>query len=142
MGIIGNKQIVRQYLNALSGGDVEGAFKLTSDSFTYWVPGPEDKIPVCGRHSRAEVKAMFEALPAMFPDGLKFTVNGMTAEGDRVAVEAESLGKVANGGEYRQTYHFLFLVENGQISLQKEYLDTLLLKELLLGLAGDTTASS
>jgi ketosteroid isomerase-like protein len=52
------------------------------------------------------------------------TVKGMVAEGDRVAVEAESHGELANGRVYRQSYHFLFEFRGGRISAVREYLDT------------------
>jgi ketosteroid isomerase-like protein len=49
----------------------------------------------------------------------------MTAEGERVAVEAESKAKLANGTLYHNRYHFLFVVRDGRIQAVKEYLDTL-----------------
>jgi hypothetical protein len=49
----------------------------------------------------------------------------MTAEGDRVAVEAESKARLANGTLYHNRYHFLFVVRDGRIQVVKEYLDTL-----------------
>ena len=50
---------------------------------------------------------------------------GLTAEGDRVAVEAESYAKMKNGKTYQNTYHFLFIVRDGKIQSVKEYLDTI-----------------
>ena len=49
----------------------------------------------------------------------------MTAEDDRVAVEAESKAKLVNGTLYHNRYHFLFVVRDGRIHAVKEYLDTL-----------------
>ena len=57
--------------------------------------------------------------------GLRVTPKGITAEGDRVAVEAESYAKMKNGKTYQNTYHFLFIVRDGKIQSVKEYLDTI-----------------
>jgi ketosteroid isomerase-like protein len=84
---------------------------------------------------------MYAAWPTMFPHGFKVTIKGMTAEGDRVAVEAESFGKTSAGKLYQQTYHYLFIVRNGKIAVQHEYLDTLHLKERMVDdFAGALTA--
>ncbi|MFC3172762.1 nuclear transport factor 2 family protein [Novosphingobium bradum] len=58
---------------------------------------------------------------------MTITVLGITAEGDRVAIEAKSAG-IANpvtGRAYGNFYHFLFKVRDGQLVLFKEYQDTL-----------------
>jgi uncharacterized protein len=132
MGLEENKNVVRRYCDALSAGDIAGCLSLTSDDYTCWVPGPKDKIPVCGHHRRSDVAAMYAAWPTMFPKGFKVTIKTMTAEGDRVAVEAESYGETAVGKIYQQTYHYLFIVRNGKIVVQHEYLDTLHLKERMV----------
>jgi hypothetical protein len=57
-------------------------------------------------------------------NGLRMTPTGMVAEGDRVAVEAESYGELANGRVYDQRYHFLMTIRDGRIAEVREYLDT------------------
>jgi ketosteroid isomerase-like protein len=52
------------------------------------------------------------------------TIHGSTAEGDRVAVEAEAYGELRNGKIYNNTYHFLFLFRDGKIFRAKEYNDS------------------
>jgi ketosteroid isomerase-like protein len=55
----------------------------------------------------------------------RFKVHGLTAEEDRVAMEAESWQPNPNGRLYNQLYHYLFRVKDDQIVLYKEYQDTL-----------------
>lgn len=56
----------------------------------------------------------------------RFKVHGLTAEADRVAMEAESWQpNPKNGRLYNQLYHYLFRVKDDQIVLYKEYQDTL-----------------
>jgi ketosteroid isomerase-like protein len=52
---------------------------------------------------------------------------GMTAEEDRVAVEARSTGiaNPVNGKRYGNFYHLLMRMKDGQLILYKEYQDTL-----------------
>jgi ketosteroid isomerase-like protein len=46
------------------------------------------------------------------------------AEGDRVAVEAESYGELRNGRVYAQEYHVLMTIRDGKIAAVREYMDT------------------
>ncbi len=63
---------------------------------------------------------LFEA----FPEGLHFEILNMTAEGDRVAVEATSRGMHASGKLYANHYHFLFHLRDGRIAVMKKFMDT------------------
>ncbi len=49
------------------------------------------------------------------PGGISVNVTGVTAEGDRVAVEAESIATMPNGRTLNQVYHFLFEFEDGKV---------------------------
>ena len=51
-------------------------------------------------------------------------VKGVTAEGERVAVEAESFFELNDGRRYNNTYHFLFEFRDGRICCAKEYNDS------------------
>ena len=58
---------------------------------------------------------------------MQVTILSMTAEEDRVAVEASSTGiaNPANGKRYGNFYHLLMRMKDGQVVLYKEYQDTL-----------------
>lgn len=53
-------------------------------------------------------------------------IRSITAEDDRVAVEAEGNALHANGRRYDNHYCYIFQIRDGQISLFREYQDTLL----------------
>jgi ketosteroid isomerase-like protein len=55
---------------------------------------------------------------------LLVTVTGMTAEDDRVAVESVSDCVNTKGFVYKNFYHTLFVIRDGQIAVMKEYLDS------------------
>jgi ketosteroid isomerase-like protein len=61
----------------------------------------------------------------LLPHGIEISLGAMTAEDDRVAVEAESKARLVNGALYHNRYHFLYVVRDGRIHAVKEYLDTL-----------------
>ena len=67
----------------------------------------------------------------IFPEGLIFTLYGMTAEDDRVALEAESHGVHKSGKQYNNHYHFLFRIRDGKIAEIKEYADTAHARDVL-----------
>ena len=57
----------------------------------------------------------------------------MTAEDDRVAVEATSDGMHVSGMPYSNHYHFLFTWRDGKLLELKEYMDTQLVTEVICG---------
>ena len=116
-----NKAVARKFFDFLEAGDAAGLLSIYSDDFTCWTAG---SLPFSGSHPRDEVAAMVNGVTTVFPKGWRFTVRAMTAEGERVAVEAECVGEHVSGQTYRQKYHFLFVVRDGKILEMREYFDT------------------
>lgn len=127
-----NKQIARDFLDALSSGNPQRILACYSDDATVWTAGA---LPFSGLHTRDEVMGLCEGLLGAFPEGLEFTVKAMTAEGGRVAIEAEGLGTHASGKLYHQHYHFLVAIRDGKVAEMREYFDTELAREVLLAAA-------
>ena len=88
---------------------------------------------ISGARGKEEIRSFAAGVLDAFPDGLAFTVHTMTAEGDRVAVEATSAGRHVSGRDYRNEYHFLFTWKEGRIIELKEYMDTELVTDVLCG---------
>lgn len=84
---------------------------------------PSRGIGRCRRQGQAgcqgDVRGHGDAVPA----GLRIVPTGVTAEGERVAVEAESSGVKTDGKAYNSLYHFLFVVRDGKIQHVREYCD-------------------
>jgi ketosteroid isomerase-like protein len=57
----------------------------------------------------------------MMPTGLNFTIHTVTAEGDRVAIEAEGNAVTSQGTPYRNQYCFMFTLADGKIKQINEY---------------------
>lgn len=127
-----NKKVVLAFLENLSAGKGQEMFAAMADSLTWWVAGKPDRFELAGTKTKAQMVELLSGLGAKLPKGLRVTPKAMTAEGDRVAVEAESYGETANGKVYNNLYHFLFEVRDGKIQAVKEYMDTIHAKDVLL----------
>jgi ketosteroid isomerase-like protein len=129
MDIERNKQIVRDFLK-YAHTDVDRAFALFADDATVLVPGD---MPGSGVSTKEEQIQHYRSVPALFEGGLmpELVLVGMTAEGDRVAVEAKLTGRLASGALYDQRYHLLFEVRDGKITACREYYDTDLVRRVI-----------
>jgi ketosteroid isomerase-like protein len=118
-----NKQVVAEFLEVFSSGDVDRIMERLADGATWWVAGT---IPgISGTKDKAGFREMLAGIAESTTTGaIRLTPRAFTAEGDRVAVETESYTELKNGRVYNNQYHFLFEVRDGKIQSVKEYLDT------------------
>jgi len=128
MSIEDNKKVVVGFFENLSAGNASGAFGTMADSATWWIQG---NFPLSGTKTKAQFMHLAADLMSKIDGGLTVKVTAMTAEGDRVAAEAESYAKMKNGKTYQNRYHFLCVVRDGKIQSVREYLDTMHANEVL-----------
>ena len=81
---------------------------------------------ISGVRSKAEALAAAKLAIGIFPKGLPTVIHTIVAEGDRVAVEAESFATDVSGKLYNNQYLFLMRFRDGKVIELKEYLDTAL----------------
>lgn len=124
MTIERNKQVATELFARLSASDIPGALALMTDDATWWISGKPELSPAAGIYDKERLGRLFRRMLAQLASGLTMTVVGSIAEGDRVAVEAESSGDLGNGRRYRQQYHFVIALHDGKIASVREYLDT------------------
>ena len=124
MGLAENKKIASELLACFTAGDVAGALDMMTDDATWWIPGKPGTAPIVGTLSKEQIGKLFHRMTAQLTDGLRMTVKGAVAEGNKVAVEVESKGTLRNGRIYNQQYHVLMELREGQICAVREYLDT------------------
>lgn len=111
------------------GGSVEPFFDLFNDDAVCETMVKESLFPeVGGKMTKQQFKDYVYA-ESRFAD-LNVYVTGLTAEANRVAVEARSTMGV-NGNEYNNVYHWLFEVKNGKVSNARFYLDTLFARKFV-----------
>ena len=131
-----NKQLVRKLFEGMNTGDIHKYLALLPDDYTHTIPG---KSAFAATWNKAQMAEVLEGTGMMFPKGLKMTIKGMIAEGDKVAVEAESYAEMADGKVYNNEYHFLFEVRDGKIQAAREYMCTAHVLEVLGPLMADAT---
>ncbi|MCA9509353.1 MAG: nuclear transport factor 2 family protein [Myxococcota bacterium] len=111
-----NREAALRFIQSMARGVLDEA--LLAPDATWWVPGT-------GTLDKAGFQHLVTAFHEACTGPVTMTVDGVTAEGDRVAVEAHSEAELVNGASYRNTYHFLFEFEQGRIVHVKEYNDSL-----------------
>lgn len=131
MSLEENKKIVRRFLESYSIGGVDETLAQMTDSCIFEAMMRSEGLPIPRAPGKAEFGEMLRNIGSMFPNGVRVTVRGMIAEGDKVAVEAESYAELNNGKIYNNVYHFLVTVHDGKIDHVKEYTDFLHSKEAI-----------
>ena len=125
-----HKAIVKNFFHALNNGDIDTVVNTYADEGCVQTMGNTLISGVFGKQQIADTAGgIFD----VFPKGLRFDIQAMTAEGDRVAVEATSEGEHVSGQTYSNEYHFLFEFKNGKLLRLKEYMDTEMVTDVLCG---------
>lgn len=125
-----NKQLVESFFEKMNAGDVDGFVGMYHQDGRLWTSG---QTLISGEYSRAQIEAAASGIYEAFPNGIVFTIHGITADGDRVAVEASSKGEHISGQLYENLYHFLFEFKDGKVLKLKEYMDTEKVTDILCG---------
>lgn len=123
-----NKERVRRFFAALNAGDTAAVVDAYAEDGSVWTSG---HTLISGTFPKAMIRESSGRIFEAFPDGIEFIVHEMTAEGERVAVEAESRGMHISGRFYNNFYHFLFRFRDGRLLSLREYMDTELVTEVL-----------
>jgi ketosteroid isomerase-like protein len=103
-------------LVATLGAGMPDLSLMTEDAI-WWAPGQRT-------YSNAEFVGIASAFAGMFKAPSTITVQGVTAEGDRVAIEAQGHAELTNGKVYNNRYHYLFIFRAGKICEARLYNDT------------------
>ena len=125
-----NKQLARELVEAMNRVDTQWFLDNYADDVLVWTMG---NTLISGKYDKAQVAGFADSIFDAFPNGIKFTIHGMVAEGDTVAMETESFGEHVSGKRYNNFYHMLVRFRDGKITLLKEYLDTELVTDVLAG---------
>jgi uncharacterized protein len=127
-----SRRVALEFFAALNRADSKAVGNLYADDGYLWTAGT---MPISGTFTKAQAMQGMEAILSYFPEGITFTIKGMTVEGERVAIEAESHGRHISGKPYHNQYHFLMIVRGGKVAAFKEYLDTQHAYEVLVASA-------
>jgi uncharacterized protein len=119
VGIAENKRAASQLIVALASIDKQAFDAVTRPDTRWWTAG----MP--GTYSRDEYfKFSKDASLLLKEPNFNMKTVGITAEGDRVAIEGETRTELKDGRVYNNKYHFLLVFEEGRIKEVREYHDT------------------
>ena len=96
MSLEANKRTARLFVQQVSDGKVDPG--LMTDDFVHWTA-------ITGELSREELIAVMARVVALFTSPFRIHVDGVIAEGNRVALEAHSEAELRSGNSYRNSYH-------------------------------------
>ena len=107
--------LARRFFAALSAGAFPDG--LLADEITTWTTtsGPAS--------DKARYEGGVKLLSSLFPRGLPYTVDSLTAEDDRVAAEVHAEGTLANGELFQNRYAFVLRIKHGRIASIAEHFD-------------------
>jgi ketosteroid isomerase-like protein len=109
MSTLRTRNVPLSFLGYLERGEIAPAMMLFAEDVAVWAPGHPDM-------TKAQLREFLElALDRFVVGSMALKPIGTTAEGDRVAIEAESSVMLKAGGRYTNRYHFLFVVRDGKI---------------------------
>lgn len=124
MTIDDNREVVLRFCRQLSERNVDAMFSHVAEGASWRMLGRPDRCPFGKIHNREEAYQQLKTFLAIF-ETFEFTVVSTTAEGDRVAVQAESSGRGPGQKAYKNRYMMLYQLQNAQIISIDEYFDPL-----------------
>jgi ketosteroid isomerase-like protein len=114
------------YLAAVTAGDLPDS--LLTEDMTAW-------LTTQGPVSKSAYQGAIRLLAKMCQSPIQFTVDALTAEDDRVVIEAHSQATLINGEQYANTYVFSLRVRDGRIAWIAEHYNVFVAQEKLFPLA-------
>jgi ketosteroid isomerase-like protein len=118
-----NKKVAIEFIEAFSRADAEACEPLLAPDVLTIAKGFGK---ISGPRTREFMLETTKAFKDVVPTGLRPSFKTVTAEGDRVAVEWEGDGILANGERYANEYCMVFTLEDGKIKTVHEYFCTVL----------------
>ena len=106
-----NKQLAKELVAAMNRADTQWFLDNYADDVLVWTMG---NTLISGQYNKEQVAEFADSIFDAFPKGIKFTIHGMVAEGDSVAMETESIGEHVSGRVYNNFYHMLVKFRDGK----------------------------
>ena len=124
MSLEADRETATRLLKTLADGQID--LTALAENAVWWVPG-RPEMPL------EQFKAGFKVFQDLIAPGGRMEIHGMTAEGNRLAIEAESIFPTKDGRTYNNTYHFLMEFRDGKVIRVKEYCNTAYVQQFFGG---------
>jgi ketosteroid isomerase-like protein len=117
--------LVQKFYVALKRGAVTGVLNTLADDVSWFVPGPQNIIPLVGRREGGRQVAQIIAKLLELQDAEQFHVREFVAQGDKVIAFGHYRWRIKSNGQfYESDWAHAFGIRDGKISSFHEYLDT------------------
>ena len=123
MSIQANKAIARQFCELFNAGEFTRVLDLMADDVNYWILVGVKSCRARGL-TRKRNGGIFAHHVGTHARGLQVHAQDHHRRRRRIAMEAESYGKLKNGRVYNNQYHIRMRMRDGKIAEAREYLDT------------------
>lgn len=123
MGAESNKQLVRATWDAVTAGQIDTFLGNLADDVT-WTFFGSHRFAGTFRGKDELVAKLFAPLGEVLEDGIKVHIDTLTADGDRVVMEARGEARAKSGKRYDNHYCIVVTVRDGKVAEVREYLDT------------------
>ena len=120
MDIEANKAAVRSWFEAVNRGDEAAILALTTDDFGFMTMARQPEW-LLYHWNREQFSKVPSTMSTVLKAPIQLKIIDITAEGDRVAVEAETDSEMLDGRRYNNAYHFVFKLRDGKFYEVREY---------------------
>ena len=123
-----NKQLMKSIFEELAKGNSRPYLAALSENFELTVTG---QTPWSGTYRGPKVREFYDAVWANYADRYTTMATNIVADGDCVIVESRGCVTTVRGDLYNNQYCLVFELQDGRITAQREYADTLLVERVL-----------
>lgn len=125
--------LIQQFFTGVSRGKV--ADELLAEDMSFWSVNS-------GNSDKARFAMGIALLAKVAEQSLVYHVSTMIEEGDRVAVEVQSQGRLMDGSEIENQHVFLFTLKNARIAAVSEYMNQKVVAEKIAPLMQQLMAAN
>lgn len=118
-----SKEIVQAALDAVTRGDLDTLLSTLADD-VQWTFFGSHRFAGTFKGKDALTQGLFAVIGEILEDGIKIDVRSITADGERVVVEAKGQARSKAGLDYNNDYCLVFDLAGGRIRHVREYLDS------------------
>lgn len=126
-----NARLGRAFFDLLGRGDLDGALAILADD-GIWTVQSGPAFPLGGDHTKQQFPELLARIGKAMPNGVRVDITTVTADGQRVVIEADVHGTNAVGKVYDNKLVYVLDVRDGKIVHGREYLDTIHANDVLV----------
>lgn len=122
MSIESNKALAIRFCQLISDRNLDELFTHFHDDGSWSIPYRTDRFAFAGFKNKAAIREMLTGFLGGFTE-FEFSVQNLTAEDNRVSIEARSTGTGPKSTPYENVYHMYMEIQDGKVHTIREYFD-------------------